>query len=305
MKIKHPKKLILLSAIAFVAVFIPVILFYPTNNSSSFGGRDKFADFVKEVRKLTLVTYTVEGKVIDQHGNAINDASVSYIQVDKISFDGRGYTRGKVKTGSDGSFTVSGVGAEVTISAYQKGYLKLPDSEAKFSRIKEPAPYMQEAPFPKKPITLRLHKPEDVDSLVHFVRKTKLPVSPGAQYCLGIPSFQPVECENADIIITFLNKDTDDANSRPNTIQITYPGGGAVAKSMMLDDEYDYHPPKDGYQQVTAASLWSGRIPEFDQYLTIYFKTGKGIYGKMQIVRPNGNFVPEEFNLSFLSLIHI
>lgn len=212
----------------------------PTDSGSPSSARQE-KRFIDAFRK----PISFHGLVVDQHGNAVPDADVTFAANDKPLGDRPSeYMR---KTDSAGSFSITGIsGLTLSVEVSKPGYVVIPPADNKvtssgvfeygLSSIRGP-----HQPRAESPVRFTLHKPATPEPLVKISRRNFRMARDGSPLTIPLDQGQMHQ-----VILRCWNSDA----SRPQgqrqydwRLEVAVPTGGLIQRT----DAFNFEAPKDGY----------------------------------------------------------
>ncbi|MFC7338312.1 carboxypeptidase-like regulatory domain-containing protein [Haloferula chungangensis] len=196
---------------------------------------------------------TVYGKVVDQFGDPVPDATVRLSPINRLEDS---YGKKVITTDSDGKFSGEGLyGKSLGISAEKEGYLRIPPMNARSSAVilryeRGGGGTGDRYAHPSNPIVLELLKIGPVEPMIHISRKRwKLPLD-------GTPTMIALDSEEGqgahEIEVRFASNwnqlPKDNAiNSKlfDWSFEIRVPGGGLAWDPSDLE----FEAPEAGYKE--------------------------------------------------------
>jgi hypothetical protein len=230
---------------------------------------------------------TFYGKVIDQNGDPIADASVDYGTIDKFDADGSNY-RGKTDT--NGYFSVSGIqGAVLTVGVSKTGYYNIHGkSDGAFAYGVGPDSTRKEPPTKDRPAVFVLQKMGVTEPLVRVSsRQINIPAT-------GQPTSIDLTTGRTGRGNVQLESWIGDSSQRRFDwwYRLSVPGGGLIERQ----GQFEFEAPVEGYQasietsMAASADKWSSDVNK-----SYFARLADGRYARFSI-----NFYPGKRNFVVL-----
>jgi hypothetical protein len=254
----------------------------PISGGQNVDRREKAVQHILGVLTTPIAFY---GKVIDQTGRPVADASVNYTALDKFDESGTAYHG---QSDSNGDFSISGIrGAALSVGVRKQGYYPILDkSNASFAYGIGPDATRKEPPTKENPAVFILQKQGLTEPLIRAgggqidVPRTGQPLN--IDLTTGKPGRGELQIE------TWIG---DSCQKRFDwRYKLTIVGGGLVERK----GQFDFEAPADGYQpsiemdMPSAAENWSAR-PEKEYFAKI--PNGRYARFSIQFYAGNRNFV--------------
>ena len=227
------------------------------------------------------------GKVVDEKGNPIPNATVELGTADRPWETGSSYER---TTDSNGLFAITGVkGLSISVDVSKGGYYKTSHSRGQFSYA-QPSGNKGPLPMPDNPIVFELRKMGQVESLVQVDGFVKVPRN-GAPIEITLETGHTVAAGLGDLRVEAW---TNDQVKNPRghydwRCRISVPNGGLTERK----EEFDFEAPADGYRpsdeinMPQTAERWSPQVSR--EY---FVKLADGRYARIrfEMVAGGDNF---------------
>jgi len=221
------------------------------------------------------------GKVVDEKGNSIPDATVLVSFGDAL---GTGEdSKVTEKTDSSGLFVANGHGIAIVIMVSKEGYYKQRTSDGTFGYVQGSnfAPHTD----PSDPAIFKLRKMGQVDSLIVTSIGGKIGKD-GTPFKVDLKSAKKVDTGEGDLKIQCW---TNDAGVQVNSnelfdwrCRISVDGGGLIERR----GEFDFEAPETGYRPFveidmpkTLGNSWRDSITK-----DLFFRLANGTYGRIQVM---------------------
>ncbi len=237
------------------------------------------------------------GKVQDQFGNPIPEATVKYEVVDKFWADGSQYIG---SSDLNGLFSISHIGgAGITVGVLKDGYDGIPGKSSQtFGYGMGPDEYRKAPPTEGAPALFILRKMEKAERLI--VNDNYVPVPrDGTPVLIDLKQGQRVPSGTGDLQVeSWISEQLKDARGRyPWHCRVTVPGGGIMERG----EQQDQQAPSDGYVSSIEFDMKQD-APRWTPSLggDYFLKLGSGCYARARIAMISGgdNFISVE---SFLN----
>jgi hypothetical protein len=198
---------------------------------------------------------TLYGKVVDQHGEPVPDATVE-ISVHSSYFNEKSGMDAVLKTDAIGRFSISGFkGSSIGATAMKDGYLRIPPMSSRTSSVslsyeRGGSGTGDRHADPSNPIVLELLKIDPMEPLIHIdKRRWKLPID-------GTPKKIALDSEEGRGAHEIEFRFTSDTHSRREpgrsvydsfdwSFEIRIPGGGLASDRSDLE----FEAPATGYKE--------------------------------------------------------
>ena len=214
-------------------------------NAEEIGIVKKNFKAITHITKMYSAPIEFYGKAIDQHGEVVSGAKVTY-SVASVYF---GEPKKKYKTtNNDGTFSISGLkGSSLYVDLAKDGYHRIAESKGSFS---------YGSPGSKKPsrdldnhIIFVLHKKGETEPLVKYRKRYKGISKQGVPINVNLMSGQKTTKDNANFILESWTYDEGKLPNKPMEYawkcKITVPEGGLIERK----DNLDFVAPENGYVQ--------------------------------------------------------
>jgi hypothetical protein len=192
------------------------------------------------------------GKVIDEKGSPVAEASISASFVDSLA-EGEKHTKRLEKSGNDGLFHFSGHGISIVVQVSKKGYYRLKESNGNFDYVNGGVPINPHFDATNPAIFL-LRKVGHAVSLIHLEKYIRLKKD-GTPIEMDLRSGQIVSAGHGNLKVEAW---TNDQGHQPNSnipydwhCRISVPGGGLVLRN----GAFDFEAPKSDYTSFDEISM--------------------------------------------------
>ncbi len=206
-----------------------------------------------KVKELYNTPINFWGRVVNQDGNPIESAQVTFSTLNKIGGQGTKYNR---TTDADGFFNITNIsGAELLVKTSKEGFYS-PYETAQRS-FKYDSPEYGKHPLPTKsnPAIFTLKEKGVTEPLVKYTKGSKIPSS-GASVGFDLKKGTVVTLEQADLIVSGYPNDKPTYQGKKNypypwgyqwgyKLEVT--GGGLIEKE---GENYAFIAPESGYQKT-------------------------------------------------------
>lgn len=201
------------------------------------------------------------GKIVDQNGNPVPLASVSYGLLDKFNEPG---SVGKTSADGRGNFTIEGVrGAVISVSVNKKGFYHVEDlSKGSFAYGYGPDSTIKPAPTKTAPAVFVLHKMGNAVPLVYNKYRSFLIRKDGSPVTVDLITGKPSDTGQLKVEAWTKEKDPNGPRSFDWKCRISTPGGGITERN----GEFDFSAPPDGYREFDEIAMsknaeqWSSQV---------------------------------------------
>lgn len=218
-----------------------------TNSSDRFiSNEERERTFFSAIRKMLNTPIDFHGKVVDEKGNPIEGADITYTVTDKLWEDGKKHNG---KSDAQGLFSFSSKGALLTVSASKKGYYRIYEKSSgtiNFSTPKNAAPVYRPIPTRENPCILVLQKIGEIDSIIEIENSVSIPRDgTPVEISLRKPNRKGVPRGQGDIEVrcwTF-DQNKNEKKRYDWRFQLSVPGGGLVTRN----DIFNFVAPEIGY----------------------------------------------------------
>ena len=227
------------------------------------------------------------GKVVDEKGNPVPDATVELGTADRPWETGSSYKR---TTDSNGLFSITGVkGLSISVDVSKGGYYKTSHSRGQFSYA-QPSGNKEPLPMPDKPTVFDLRKMGQVEPLVQVDGFVKVPRN-GAPVEISFETGDTVAAGQGDLRVEAWTNDQvkDPGGHYDWRCRISVPNGGLTERK----EEFAFEAPANGYRPSDEISMpqteerWSPQVSR--EY---FVKLADGRYARIrfEMVAGGDNF---------------
>jgi hypothetical protein len=230
---------------------------------------------VQKVLGILATPIAFYGRVIDQRGDPVPDATINYTALDKFDESGSAY---QGRSDSNGNFSISGIrGAALSVGVRKQGYYPILDkSNASFAYGVGPDPTRKEPPTKESPAVFILQKQGPTEALIRTGGgQTDIPRD-------GRPLNFDLATGKAGRGDLQIQTWIGDSNQRRFdwSYRLSIPGGGLIERT----GQFDFEAPEEGYQSSielkmpATAEKWSSDLPK--EY---FAKLPNGTYARFSI----------------------
>jgi hypothetical protein len=281
-----------------------------TNTTSQTNGDRKYLEFVRQLLKTPITFY---GKVVDEKGNPIPRAEISYTALDKFWKDGTKY---KSVSDDKGLFTLTGIkGGALYVSVEKEGYYVIHQHSAGgFSATMIPTPELTEKirppyeggydrPLPAKdqPAVFVLRKKGEAEPLIKMEGRYKV-LRDGTPMEISLRKNNPKGVLRGQGDIIFERWSNDSAVRKGDSFdwrcRISVLGGGLIERK----DEFNFEAPLEGYQPSIEINMPAslGEKWQYSQKLDYFLKLKDGNFAraKVELYGGHDNFLAIESYLN-------
>lgn len=192
------------------------------------------------------------GLVVDQEGNPVPGASVSYSVSNKLTDMGVGNTRGETLSGADGRFKVSERGMGISVRVSKEGYYQIlgddPRASARgFYNGDNPGKSHNLLPPSSSPAVFVLRKVGNAVPLVQFTSGSIMLAKDGTPTEISLATGKKTPVGKGDLRVeAWTNDQAPNAKGRYDwRCRVTVPGGGLTEAK----GSFAFEAPEDGYTQ--------------------------------------------------------
>ena len=253
--------------------------------------KERRKEAVDAVLSMLGAPISFYGKVVDQDGDPVPDASVGYSALDKFMAPGTGYTG---KSDASGLFSISGIkGARLSINVRKEGYYFIDGkSNAAFSYGGGSDGYFAEPPTKDNPAIFVLHKMGTTESLVRAEQSARIPKD-GTPVTVNLMTGRL--SPNGNLRVEARTEAPVGGRRFTWRCRVTVPGGGLADRT----GQFEFEAPEDGYQESVEfgmrhdAEQWTS-----DQQRDYFVKLPDGRFARINfrmIAGGNHYFVMESF----------
>jgi hypothetical protein len=225
------------------------------------------------------------GKVVDERGNVVSDATVNLSASDNPNPMGEG-SKYQRSTDADGLFSITGIhGIALNVEVSKEGYYQTAESRGTTSYVVKNNTDRPISTF-ENPAIFLLRKKGEAAELVHVPERPVRVPKDGSPVEIALETGQVVTAGHGDLRIECWTKDQEiDAQGNYSWhCRVSVPGGGLMKR----EGEYDFEAPTEGYQSQDDISppdeRWSPKAER--QY---FVKTADDHYARVNLrVRTGG-----------------
>lgn len=211
------------------------------------------ADDVPEEMQWINAPINFWGKVIDERGNPVPDATISYTAMDKpleqiIRDQGTRYTG---KSDADGLFSITDIkGGSLYVGVSKDGYYRIKKSGY---TIGYGIPNEHKPPSPNEPAIFVLRKMGETEPLKAFSSGGIRVPKDGQPIEVSLTQGRVMPAGQGDIQIEVWTQDQqrDAQGYYPWRCKISVPGGGLIERN----DNFDFIAPAEGYEPTVEISM--------------------------------------------------
>jgi len=234
---------------------------------------------VESIQGALATPITFYGKVIDQNGDPVPDATVNYSALDKFNASGSQY---QGKSDANGNFSISGiVGAALSVGVRKKGYYMIDGKSASaFAYGVGPDSTRREPPTKDNPAILVLQKMGIAEPLIHISSRTYRIARNGTPLEVDLTTGQK-SAQGSLRVEAWTEDQAKNAKQHYNwRCRISVPNGGLVERQ----DQFDFEAPADGYKpsdeivMLKTAGKWQ---PQAQREYFVKFEDGR--YARIQL----------------------
>jgi Carboxypeptidase regulatory-like domain len=228
------------------------------------------------------------GKVVDEKGDPVSNATVELGTADRPWEEGASYER---ITDEKGLFSITDVkGLSISVDVSKDGYYKTSRSRGQFSYA-QPSANKVPLPTPDNPTVFELRKTGQFESLVHVDSFIKVPRD-GTPVDISLETGRPVAAGDGALRVeAWTNDQLDDPQGHYDwRCRISVPDGGLTERK----GEFDFEAPANGYRpsdeinMPRTAESWSPQVSR--EY---FLKLADGRYARIrfEMVAGGDNFI--------------
>jgi hypothetical protein len=211
------------------------------------------------------------GKVVDEKGNPVPDATVAWTANNNPDPYGAG-TRGETRTDADGLFFIASRGIGLYVEVWKTGYYQVPtQARAKlgsFGGFDNPAVISNtDSPLgtPDNPAMYALHRKGTAAALIQITERPIHIPKNGSPVAMSLSTGQTAPSDEGGglNIACWTNDQVKDADGHYTwRCQLSVPGGGLIERI----DQYAFEAPVHGYKPVVELGppidRWSARAEQ-------------------------------------------
>jgi len=230
---------------------------------------------------LVLTPITFFGRVIDEKGDPISKADISYSLADSL-VDGKNDTKGNTRSDDQGLFSITGHGMGLIVNVSKAGYYHLKASGGLFGYSKE-AGATNPHPDRASPAIFVLRKAGKLVPLIKLTKEYSI-AKDGTPVEISLTSGKVVGAGKGDIRVEVW---TNDTNYVPNSnvpfdwkCTITVPNGGGLSSRTSA---FEFLAPDASYSQsdeismpASAGGSWRSQVTK-DYFVTL----PSGLFARM------------------------
>jgi hypothetical protein len=241
---------------------------------------------VEKIQRSLTTPITFYGKVIDQNGDPVPDATVNYSALDKFDAPGSQY---QSKSDASGGFSISGIGgAALSVGVRKEGhYMIYGKSASAFAYGVGPDSTRHEPPTKSSPAIFVLQKAGIAEPLIPLstggikVPKNGTPVS--IDLATGERTFATAHCLRVEVWTQ--NQVLNAVGPYHWRCRVSVPGGGLVERK----EQFDFEAPATGYQQYDEIVMLSNDPSWKKRFKKEYFaQFSSGNYARLQFEFTSG-----------------
>jgi hypothetical protein len=220
-----------------------------TNSSDRFiSNEEREKTFFTAIRRMLNTPIDFYGKVVDEKGNPIEGADITYTVTDKLWEDGKKYNG---KSDAQGLFSFNNRGAILHVEVDKKGYYYINNQSSgtiNFSTPKNAAPNYRPIPTKENPSIFVLREMGEIEKLLEI---------DGRQY--DIPkNGEPIEINlitkqvsRGHLKIESWTEPLTNGDRFNWRYQISVLGGGLIERK----DRFNFEAPLEGYRSTDELSM--------------------------------------------------
>lgn len=216
-------------------------------------------DLAEAINSILSTPITFYGKVVDQYGNPVPHASVSYGLLDKFNESG---SVGKSSADGSGHFTISDVrGAVISVSVYKNGYYQIEDlSKGSFSYGYGPDSTTQPPPTKNDPAAFVLHRMGETEPLIVIEKRSFRIPKNGTPVMVDLATGNV--SETGQLKIEAWTSDPISGGHRfyDWRCRVSVPGGGLTERN----EQFEFEAPSEGYREYDEIVMM-GNEPEWEK----------------------------------------
>ena len=233
----------------------------------------------ERVEAILATPITFYGKVIDQNGDPVPDATVNYGALDKFDAPGSQY---QGKSDANGKFSISDIaGAALSVGVRKEGYYMIDGKSANtFAYGVGPDSVRQEPPTKDNPAIFVLQKMGMTEPLIHISSRTYRAPRNGTPVEVDLTTGR-MSGQGHLRVEAWTEDRTKDAKQHYNwRCRISVPQGGLVERK----GQFDFQAPADGYKpsddivMLQTAEKWQ---PQGQR--EYFVKLNDGRYARVQL----------------------
>jgi hypothetical protein len=208
--------------------------------------RDQVArrkEVVEKIQRSLATPITFYGKVVDQNGDPVPDATINYNSLDKFDAPGSQY---QGKSDVNGDFSISGIGGAVlSVGVRKEGYYMIDGKSANsFAYGVGPDSTRRQPPTEDNPATFVLHKRRMAEPLIHISSRTYRIPRDGTRVQVDLTTGR-VPPQGHLRVEAWTEDHAKDAEQHYNwRCRISVPNGGLLERK----GQFDFEAPADGYK---------------------------------------------------------
>ncbi|HEY5812360.1 MAG TPA: hypothetical protein VIT23_06885, partial [Terrimicrobiaceae bacterium] len=220
--------------------------------SSSLTEAERRKEVLKQVTDAYNTPVTFYGRVVDQYGDPVSAARVSYGAIDRFLSKGSDYTG---YSDRNGYFSKDGIkGIALVVGVWKEGYYGVDGkSAATFAYGINPDSTRSLPPTKDRPAIFLLHKMGETEPLAHASGRQYKVAKDGQPMEVDLETGSQVPAGKGDIRFERWANDhvKDKSGLFDWRFRITVPDGGIAERQ----DQFAFEAPKDGYQSVTEINM--------------------------------------------------
>ena len=234
---------------------------------------------VRKIQSALATPITFYGKVIDQNGDPVPDATVNYGALDKFDAPGSQY---QGKSDANGKFSISDIaGAALSVGVRKEGYYMIDGKSANaFAYGVGPDSARREPPTKENPAIFVLQKMGITDPLVHISSRTYRIPRNGTPVEVDLTTGQVSVLGNLRVETWTKDQAKDAKQHYTWRCRISVPNGGLVERK----GQFDFEAPADGYKPSDEIVMLQTAEKWQPQGQREYFvKLNDGRYARVQL----------------------
>jgi hypothetical protein len=199
-------------------------------------------EVVDKIQRSLATPITFYGKVVDQNGDPVPDATVNYNALDKFDAPGSQYHG---QSDANGHFSISGIGGAVlSLGVRKEGYYMIDGKSANsFAYGVGPDSARRQPPTKDNPAIFVLHKRGMAEPLIHISSRTYRIPRDGTPVEVDLTTGR-VSPQGHLRVEAWTEDQVKDARQHYNwRCRISVPNGGLVERK----GQFDFEAPADGY----------------------------------------------------------
>jgi hypothetical protein len=234
---------------------------------------------VQEIESALATPITFYGKVIDQNGAPVPDATVNYGALDKFDAPGSQY---QGKSDANGKFSISDIaGAALSVGVRKEGHYMIDGKSANsFAYGVGPDSARREPPTKENPAIFVLQRMGITDPLIHISSRTYRILRNGTPVEVDLTTGQ-LSVQGNLRVETWTEDQAKDAKQHYTwRCRISVPNGGLVERK----GKFDFEAPADGYKpsdeivMLQTAEKWQPQVQR--EY---FVKLNDGRFARIQL----------------------